>query len=147
MMQYTITKINNAFETMIRYQDGRENNSFATLEEAEKAVIDGALVWNHDDITINDIVYLEEVTTLPAKQVRPSSRENLQIEEKFIVRLFDKYDGWIDITSEITMAEAKKKWNDKTADGKIYTQYSEGSYYEIFPANTRMLITPESLGR
>lgn len=68
--------------------------------------------------------------------------------EKFVVRLFDYFDGWIDVTGELSKEDADKYWNEKTANGTKDFQFkSGGSYYAIFPANTRMIYTPESLGR
>lgn len=68
-------------------------------------------------------------------------------EEKFVVRLFDMFDGWINISGELTKSEADKLWMERTSGGKKHTSYSDGDYYMVFPADTRMLVTPESLGR
>jgi hypothetical protein len=67
--------------------------------------------------------------------------------ELFVVRLFDMFDGWIDITGAVTRAEADRILSEKTDGGKKNVSYGEGDYYRIFPANTRMLVTPEALGR
>lgn len=65
----------------------------------------------------------------------------------FIVRLFDMFDGWMDVSEPLSKEEAEKMWNEKTNNGTENTQYSHGDYYKIFPANTRMIFTPEFLGR
>jgi hypothetical protein len=69
------------------------------------------------------------------------------MEKTKIVRLFDMFDGWMDITSAVTEEEANRVWNDKTENGTRKTKYSDGDYYAIFPVDTKMLITPERLGR
>jgi hypothetical protein len=65
----------------------------------------------------------------------------------FVVRLWDMFDGWIDISGPITQTEAARIWNERTTNGTRKTKYEDGDYYRIFPANTRMLMTPEFLGR
>ena len=64
-----------------------------------------------------------------------------------MVRLFDMFDGWLDITSAISLEEAEKIWNEKTNNGTRNTSYDDGDYYKVFPADTRMIYTPEFLGR
>ena len=64
-----------------------------------------------------------------------------------IVREYDQYDGWIDVTGPVTEKKAQKVWNEYTANGTKCTKYSDGRYYKIFPADTRMIVTPEFLGR
>ncbi len=64
-----------------------------------------------------------------------------------IVRLWDMFDGWIYITDPLPEEEALKVWNQKTGNGTHNTKYSDGDYYHIFPADTKMLVTPEYLGR
>jgi hypothetical protein len=68
-------------------------------------------------------------------------------EDKFIVRLFDMFDGWIDISDAITKSEADAIWMKKTSGGTKNVRYSDGDYYKIFPADTKMRVTPECLGR
>lgn len=65
----------------------------------------------------------------------------------FIVRLWDMFDGWIDITTPVSRIEADAVWNDRTGTGTHHTDYGDGDYYAVFPADTRMMITPESTGR
>ena len=67
--------------------------------------------------------------------------------QKYILRLYDMFDGWIDISGPLTREEADKTWREKTAGGTRNTKYADGDYYRVFPANTRMIVTPEFLGR
>ena len=69
------------------------------------------------------------------------------MENKYIVRLFDMFDGWIDISGALSKEEAEEIWAKKTKNGTKNTKYEDGDYYAIFPANTRMRYTPETLGR
>lgn len=64
-----------------------------------------------------------------------------------IVRLWDMMDGWIDVTGPVSVEEAQRIWNEKTDNGKRNTTYSDGDYYAIYPADTKMVMTPEFLGR
>lgn len=56
--------------------------------------------------------------------------------EQFTLRLYDMY--WIDIFTG-SYDDVKACYNKKTSNGKYYTKYSDGSYFDIFPANTKML--------
>lgn len=73
------------------------------------------------------------------------------LENKYVVRLWDWYDGWIDCwdLKPCSHEEATAYWNSKTNNGTIHhnEKYVRSHYYAIFPANTRMIYTPESLGR
>jgi len=69
------------------------------------------------------------------------------MKEKFVLRLFDMFDGWIDVQDNLDEHEANKLYNEKTFNGTRMTKYADGDYYKIFPSGTRMLITPERLGR
>lgn len=66
---------------------------------------------------------------------------------KFVVRLWDMFDGWIDVTGPVSKKKAEKIWNKETDNGSRKTKYADGDYYAIFPANTKMVVTPEFLGR
>lgn len=68
-------------------------------------------------------------------------------EQKYVLRLFDMFDGWIDIKDNLTESEAQKLYDKKTVFGTVKTEYSSGDYYKIFPSGTKMVVTPESLGR
>ena len=64
-----------------------------------------------------------------------------------IVRLYDMMDGWIDVSGPVTPKEAERIYNEKTKNGTRNTKYADGDYYAIFDADTRMMMTPEFLGR
>lgn len=64
-----------------------------------------------------------------------------------IVRLWDMMDGWIDISKPIKQEDALKIWNERTHNGTRNTRYADGDYYAIFDADTKMIYTPEFLGR
>jgi hypothetical protein len=81
------------------------------------------------------------------EQAEEEEEENTQADELYIVRLFDMFDGWIDVSDPVTKVEAFRLWNEHTNNGTYRTKYEDGDYYAVFPANTRMLVTPESLGR
>lgn len=66
---------------------------------------------------------------------------------KYIVRLWDMFDGWVDVSGPISKEEANLLWNEKTGNGTHSTQYNDGDYYAIFPADTTMVFTPDFLGR
>ena len=68
-------------------------------------------------------------------------------EKLYVLRLYDMFDGWMDIGKPCTKAEADAAWNEKTDNGTKNTKYSDGDYYRVFPADTRMLHTPEFRGR
>ena len=69
--------------------------------------------------------------------------------KKFTVRVFDMFDGWCDRFDGINVSaeEAMKIWLHRTLDGTKNTKYADGDYYDVFPADTRMVMTPEFLGR
>lgn len=67
---------------------------------------------------------------------------------KYVVRLYDGFDGyWIDVSKPVSEKEAKRIWNEKTDDGSNMTKYSDIDYYEIFPADTKMLFDEPIEGR
>lgn len=66
---------------------------------------------------------------------------------KYIVRLYDMFDGWLSPSKEMDWADAVAYWKDKTNNGTTRTKYADGDYWSIFPAGTRMIVTPEFLGR
>lgn len=84
-------------------------------------------------------------TEIIRAQPKPEAKDPLA--DRFVVRLWDMFDGWIDITGAVTKAEADRILNEKTENGTKNTKYADGDYYSIFPANTRMLVTPETTGR
>ena len=61
-------------------------------------------------------------------------------ENKFIVRLYDGFDNeWIDVSEPVNRKEAERIWNERTKDGTQNTSFEDIDYYEIFPADTKML--------
>lgn len=59
-------------------------------------------------------------------------------EKQYVVRMYDKY--WFDVTRPVSKEEAEAEWDKLTKGGKQYTERSrDGSYYHVFPANTRMI--------
>lgn len=101
----------------------------------------------------------EDMTCLLCDAIRNENRSAYQLESKkfevqkeeeeklFIVRLYDMFDGWIDVSRELSKEEAEKELNLNTENGTKNTKYEDGSYYCIFPAVTRMWHTPEKRGR
>lgn len=65
----------------------------------------------------------------------------------YIVRLWDMFDGWIDVSKPLSHNEALAFWSEKTGNGTHNTQFSDGDYYKVFPADTAMLFTPDYFGR
>lgn len=60
--------------------------------------------------------------------------------ELYIVRHWDGMDGvWTDCTKPVSYVEAKEEWNDRTQHGARNTSFNDIDYYDIFPANTRMI--------
>jgi hypothetical protein len=60
--------------------------------------------------------------------------------DKFIVRLYDGFDNeWIDISEPLPLEEAMKIWRGKTNNGTEKYKYDHIDYYEVFPADTKML--------
>lgn len=88
---------------------------------------------------------LEELKSWPAGRLRPA--EEYPGETLFTVRLYDMMDGWIDALPKVSEDEAMTYWLEKTNYGKEKTQFADGDYYRIFPADTHMVVTPEFLGR
>jgi hypothetical protein len=93
-----------------------------------------------------ELDYLQErLKEWPDGTRRPSER--YPGETLFTVRLYDMMDGWIDVLSKVSEEVAMDHWLSKTDYGKARTKYSDGDYYDIFPADTNMIVTPEFLGR
>lgn len=65
----------------------------------------------------------------------------------YVVRLYDMFDGWINVFGPAELIHCFAKWNELTCNGTKKAKYSDGDYYEMFPANTTMLMTPQTLGR
>lgn len=69
------------------------------------------------------------------------------LSELFILRLYDMFDGWIDVSEPMSKEDADKLWLSKTCNGTKMTKYADGDYYRVFPADTVMIHTPEFRGR
>lgn len=66
--------------------------------------------------------------------------------ETFSVRLYDSFDMyWIDIKLNASWEEAIKTMKECTKNGTMYTKYTDGSYYVIFPSNSKMLFDGKDL--
>lgn len=66
-------------------------------------------------------------------------------EKKYIVRCWDYYDGWYDITGPKSYEEAQAEWNKHTKNGTEHSSSKDFNtfYYHIFPADTTMLWSSE----
>ena len=68
--------------------------------------------------------------------------------DSYTVRLYDHFDGWLSGFFTGTWEECLQYWNKQTKNGtKLATPAHNRDYWDIFPANTRMLHTPASRGR
>jgi len=72
---------------------------------------------------------------------------NADPDARYILRLFDMFDGWLSASRSMTWTDAVNLWSEKTNKGTKMTSYADGDYWDIFPAGTQMLMTPEYLGR
>lgn len=60
----------------------------------------------------------------------------------YMLRMHDRYDReWIDCIGAIgkPWADVIAAWNKETANGTRNTRYEHDTYYDIFPADTRMI--------
>ena len=65
--------------------------------------------------------------------------EEAPMEEKYVMRCYDKFDGyWFDVKDDLTFDEAFKVWMKETKKGTFYTEIDHGTYYHIFPKETKM---------
>jgi hypothetical protein len=65
----------------------------------------------------------------------------------YVLRFYDMFDGWIDVSGPLPKAEADELWDEKTSNGTRRTKFEDGDYYKVFPADTQMIHTPEFRGR
>lgn len=65
----------------------------------------------------------------------------LAASDSYIVRLYDKSEGWGHVWFKGTWDECLAYWAKKTKDGEMYSTYSHGDYWSIFPAKTTMLFS------
>lgn len=69
-------------------------------------------------------------------------------DDKFVVRLWDYYDGWIDISGPLSKEAAQERWNQETQNGTVKAKEDfRRGYYMIFPANTKMIYDSEFMDR
>lgn len=62
----------------------------------------------------------------------------------FVVRLYDGFDNeWMDVTEPVEYREAKEVWLEKTEQGTEKTCFDDIDYYDIYPADTKMLYDVE----
>ena len=60
--------------------------------------------------------------------------------EKYTLRVYDGGENhWVDCLVNVSYEEALEQWNENTKCGTQNIKYKDGSYYDIFPANTKML--------
>lgn len=72
------------------------------------------------------------------------SKSNLKRnnEMKYVVRLYDGFDNlWMDICEPTTKERAEEILARKTNNGKKNAKFEDIDYYEIFPADTKMLFS------
>ena len=67
----------------------------------------------------------------------------IPLPELFVVRMYDRHDGWFDVSGNVTKEEATRIWNEKTEQGTTHIDYEDkaGFYYKIFFADTTMTLT------
>jgi hypothetical protein len=69
------------------------------------------------------------------KQPRQESENGL-----YTMRVYDGFDNhWVDCLTGVSLEEAQAYWNEKTKRGTEKTDFNDIDYYDIFPAETRML--------
>lgn len=69
----------------------------------------------------------------PIKPYYPTSSDG-----RYVVRL---YNGsyWTDYTGVVCENEALRVWGKKTENGTRWASYTDGDYFSIFPAATKMI--------
>lgn len=65
----------------------------------------------------------------------------MDTEKKYVVRYYYRTEGWRDDSGPLSMEDAQKHWNKMTSNGTRLTEYPE--YYDIFPADTKMLFSSD----
>ena len=80
----------------------------------------------------------EHERTLERQQIIDSLKDG----EMYIVRLYDRFDGyWIDVNKPALKQETIAIWDKYTKNGMESSQYEDGDYYSIFPENSRMIFS------
>lgn len=72
--------------------------------------------------------------------------------DEFRVRLYDGFDNeWMDVpygkAGPFSAEQAMKVWDKYTEKGTRATSYSDIDYYAIYPADTTMMLSKESVFR
>lgn len=68
------------------------------------------------------------------------------MKQLYVVRLYDGMDMiWMDVSEAISREEADKIWNENTNGGTEKVCYDEIDYYQIFPADTRMVYNEDGI--
>ena len=68
--------------------------------------------------------------------------------KQYVVRCFDYFDGWFDVTGPVSREGADRELSARTQGGTEHTHYTQGGhYYQIFPANTSMVYRAEVMDK
>jgi hypothetical protein len=60
----------------------------------------------------------------------------------YVVRYYDGLrNQWSDVSSPVTMRNAKRIWDRKTNGGTQNTKFADLAYYKIFPADEDMVFS------
>lgn len=78
---------------------------------------------------------------------KPPTGRGKSYNDLYVVRLFDMFDGWCCDSEPMPWPDAVAYWMEQTKNGTRNIEYDDGDYWAIFPDGTRMLYTPETLGR
>jgi hypothetical protein len=62
--------------------------------------------------------------------------------QQFVLRLYDGHEHrwWDETDKPVSWDEALRLWEEKTRNGMERASYSDGQYFDIFPADTRMIV-------
>ena len=61
----------------------------------------------------------------------------------YTLRCYAGHDGWFDVKTNLSEADAVAEWNKETNNGTQHASYGHGDYFAIFPAGTRMVFRTE----
>lgn len=78
---------------------------------------------------------------------KPRPKQLWPKDELFTLRMYDHYDGWIDIAPDLKAEEAERRWLEETKGGTEHFKYMgfKDYYYDIFPSDTRMAWNSEMM--
>lgn len=71
-----------------------------------------------------------------AKKIIKGDLQNNPKEYGYIVRKWDIFDGWTNVSQTLTQEQAENVWNELTHNGTRHCKYMDGCYYAIFRADT-----------